>query len=88
LFLIGPYSVDKKIHYQHTFQGHRDSEFISNNIAKYLFQYIKNCTRQDLQYTAQEMKDFETRKILATLQMSKYIFPSDRLNDLEEAFGY
>jgi hypothetical protein len=57
-----------------TFQGHRNSESTSDIIAEYLFQHGKSYTRQDLQYTAQERKDSETRKILATLQMSKVGF--------------
>lgn len=50
----------------------------SENIAEYIFQHEKNYTRQDLQYTAQEMKDSDTMRILATLQTSKSVFPSDR----------
>jgi hypothetical protein len=59
-----------------TFQEHRNSKFISKNIAEYLFQYGKNCTRKNLQYTAQENKDFEDLKILETLKIRKSVFPS------------
>lgn len=41
-----------------TFQGHRNSESISDIIPEYLFQHGKSYTRQDLQYTAQERKDY------------------------------
>jgi hypothetical protein len=58
-----------------TFQGHRNSESISEIVEEYIFQHGKNCTRQDLQYAAQERKYSEIRKILATLQMTKSIFP-------------
>jgi hypothetical protein len=50
-----------------TFQGHCNSESISDITVEYLFQHGKNHTMQDLQYTTQEMKDSKTMEILATL---------------------
>jgi hypothetical protein len=59
LFIIGLILLTKRFLIRTlTFQGHRNSESISDIIAEYLFQHEKNYTRQDLQYTAQRKGRF------------------------------